>query len=70
MSTRPTHQGIGQQLLWQAEQVARQQHCDGLLVKAQKDTAGFFLVQGMQRLADDETGREYPNRFWKRTGNT
>lgn len=59
------HRGIGSQLLQAAEQAARQQGCQGLLVKAQQDAQDFFSARGLQRLAVDDPARHYANRFWK-----
>jgi predicted N-acetyltransferase YhbS len=64
----PAHhyQGIGRQLFQYAEQAARQQHYDGVLVKAQTGAEGFFLAQGMHRLPVENSERHYANRYWKR----
>ncbi|MDH5424651.1 MAG: GNAT family N-acetyltransferase [Gammaproteobacteria bacterium] len=59
------HKGIGRQLLLAAERAAHAAHYDGLLVKAQDDATGFFLAQGMQKLAIENSSRDYANRFWK-----
>ena len=59
------HQGIGSRLLNAAEEAARRQGLDGVLIKAQRDAEPFFLAAGWQRLAVDETGRHYPHRLWK-----
>ena len=59
------HQGIGSRLLNAAEETARRQGLDGVLIKAQRDAEPFFLAAGWQRLAVDETGRHYPHRLWK-----
>ncbi|WP_455217066.1 GNAT family N-acetyltransferase [Kaarinaea lacus] len=63
----PSHyrQGIGRQLFLQAEQAARRQHFDGLLVKAQSGAEKFFEAQGMQRINVVNAERDYANRFWK-----
>jgi GNAT superfamily N-acetyltransferase len=58
-------QGIGRRLFGTAEAALREQHFDGLLVKAQADASGFFLALAMTRLPVEEPARQYPNRFWK-----
>ena len=62
------HRGIGSLLFRAAEEAARAQEYDGLLVKAQTSADGFFLSRGMHRLAPDDPDRHYANRFWKETG--
>ncbi len=57
------HQGIGRQLFRHAQQAVRKYHCDGLLVKAQRDAKGFFISQGMNRLPVEDHSRQYENRF-------
>lgn len=59
------HQGIGQRLFRKAEKMVYEHHYDGLLVKAQTNAEGFFIAQGMQRLAVENPERHYANRFWK-----
>jgi len=59
------HRGIGRTLIGQAEQAARRQGRDGLLVKAQEDAIGFFVAQGMRRLEVQDAARHYPHRYWK-----
>lgn len=63
----PAHQGqgIGGQLLAAAEQAARRQGLQGLLVKAQQDAVGFFAARGMQPLPVEDPARHYANRLWK-----
>lgn len=58
------HRGMGTVLFRCAEQAAREQHYDGLLVKAQEDAAGFFLAMGMERLAAEDQRRHYAHRYW------
>jgi len=56
--------GVGGRLLAAAAEAARDQGCDGLLVKAQADAVGFFEARGLDRLAVEDVGRDYPHRFW------
>lgn len=58
-------QGIGKALLQAVVQFAQKQGMDGLLVKAQAEAAGFFEAQGMQKLAVEDSGRDYAKRYWK-----
>jgi N-acetylglutamate synthase-like GNAT family acetyltransferase len=57
--------GTGTRLLAEAELAAQRQQMDGVLVKAQRDAEGFFLVRGYHRLAAQDAGRDYPSRLWK-----
>ena len=57
--------GIGRQLFRAAEQAVRRHNHRGLLVKAQKDAAGFFISQGMNGLPVEDPLRHYAHRFWK-----
>jgi GNAT superfamily N-acetyltransferase len=57
--------GIGHQLFQAAEQVAKENHFDGLLVKAQEDACGFFIAQGMDKLEAEDPARHYAHRFYK-----
>ncbi len=56
--------GVGGRLLAAAAAAAREQGCDGLLVKAQADAVGFFEARGLDRLAVEDVERDYPHRFW------
>ena len=56
--------GLGSRLLAAAADAAREQGCDGLLVKAQADAVGFFRARGLEPLACEDPDRDYPNRFW------
>jgi len=56
--------GVGARLLSAATAAAREHSYDGLLVKAQADAEGFFRTQGLQQLAVEDAGRDYPHRFW------
>jgi predicted N-acetyltransferase YhbS len=60
--------GVGGRLLEAALDAAREQGCDGLLVKAQSDAAGFFAARGMQPLPVVDIARDYPYRFWQALG--
>lgn len=57
--------GIGSKLFAYAEQAAKKENRDGLLVKAQNDAIDFFLSQGMSKLNVIDSDRDYKNRFWK-----
>ena len=59
------HRGIGRQLFKRALQAAHERGLDGLLVKAQQQASGFFLAQGMHKLAVEDATRDYANRLWK-----
>ena len=59
------HQGIGSQLFRAIETLVHKHKCDGLLVKAQTDAAGFFEFHGMQRLKSIKPESNYAHRFWK-----
>lgn len=63
----PAHarRGIGSRLLEAALEAAREQGCDGLLVKAQRDAVGFFAARGMAPLPIEDPARDYPYRFWR-----
>ena len=56
--------GVGGRLLAAAAAAARDQGCDGLLVKAQADAVGFFEARGLDRLAVEGVEQDYPRRFW------
>lgn len=58
-------QGVGARLLDAALAAAREEGCDGLLVKAQPDAEGFFAARGLQRLSVEDPSRDYPHRFWR-----
>ena len=58
-------QGLGTGLLQAVEQAARDRGADGVLVKAQRDAEGFFLLRGFERLPIRDVDRDYPNRLWK-----
>lgn len=62
----PAHQreGIGSRLLDAAAEAARIGGHDGLLVKAQADTCGFFATRGLERLPVNDPARDYPHRYW------
>ena len=66
----PAHQnaGIGGQLLEYAEDLARQQKVDALLVKVQKDAEKFFKAKGLEKLQVKDPYREYENQYWKLVG--
>jgi len=57
-------QGIGKQLLFEAEKIARIKNVSGLLVKAQKDAVDFFLKQNFIAINTDNTSNQYANLLW------
>ena len=57
--------GIGSKLFWVVEEAVCKRGFDGLLLKAQQGSNGFFISQGMQRLQADDPLHQYANRFWK-----
>ena len=57
--------GVGSLLLDAAMQAARVGGFDGLLIKATRVAQGFFHAKGMSPLPVENTGRDYPYRFWK-----
>lgn len=59
------HQGIGTLLFRAAEHAVCEGGYDGLLVKAQAGSTGFFSAQGMERLKAGAFPDQYANRFWK-----
>ncbi|MEZ5476352.1 MAG: GNAT family N-acetyltransferase [Thiolinea sp.] len=59
------HHGLGTRLLQAAEQAAGAEAYAGVLVKAQKQAAGFFRKQGYQPLPVTDCSRDYAHRFWK-----
>ena len=58
-------QGVGSRLFLAAEEAVCKQGLDGLLVKAQAGSSGFFIAQHMEPLAVADPARHYANRFWK-----
>ncbi len=63
----PLHhrQEIGSKLFRVVEEAVRKHGFNGLLLKAQQGSNGFFISQGMQRLQADDPLHQYANRFWK-----
>ncbi|HKJ09674.1 MAG TPA: GNAT family N-acetyltransferase [Gammaproteobacteria bacterium] len=63
----PRHngQGIGTQLLQATEAAAREQGMTGVVVKAQRDAAGFFKARGYRAMEVTNAGRDYAHRLWK-----
>ncbi len=59
------HRGVGTLLFNRVEALVLKRGCDGLLVKAQADAAGFFEHQGMWKLETDKPHHDYAHRFWK-----
>ena len=62
------HKGIGACLFQQAEMLAQQQHCTGLLVRSHKNATGFFIAMGMSSIAITDHQRDYQLRYWKQVG--
>jgi N-acetylglutamate synthase-like GNAT family acetyltransferase len=58
------HAGIGTRLLEAAREAASLQGFDGILVKAQSDSVGFFERLGLQVLPVEDSARHYAKRFW------
>jgi len=58
-------QGVGSRLFLAAEEAVCKQGLDGLLVKAQEGSNGFFIAQHMEPLAVADPMHHYANRFWK-----
>jgi GNAT superfamily N-acetyltransferase len=57
--------GIGTRLLEAAEQAAREQLMNGLLIRAQRAAESFFLRRGLQALPAANGRRHHANRLWK-----
>jgi len=67
----PTAQGrgIGSALVRRSLQLARNRALAGLLVKAERVSAGFFEGLGFERLAEGVgPGATYPHRYWRAAG--
>ena len=58
-------QGIGSKLFRVVEEAICKGGFDGLLLKAQQGSNGFFISREMQRLHVDDPLHQYENRFWK-----
>ena len=56
--------GLGARLLQAARGAAAAQGYDGVLVKAQAASVGFFERQGAQSLSVEDAARHYARRFW------
>ena len=66
VAPRRQGRGIGAALLAAVEGRAAAAGLDGVLVKAQRGAAGFFVAQGMTALAPAaEAAGAYPHRYWK-----
>jgi len=63
----PSHhqQGIGSKLFRVVEEAVCKRGFNGLLLKAQQGSNGFFISQEMQHLHVDDHLHQYSNRFWK-----
>lgn len=60
-------EGIGRRLLDAVATTARERGYDGVLVKAQADSAGFFAAQEWEHLPVENGARDYPYRYWRPT---
>jgi predicted N-acetyltransferase YhbS len=56
--------GVGAHLLLAVRKAAAAQGFDGVLVKAQKDSLGFFERQGLRALPVEDAARHYAKRLW------
>jgi GNAT superfamily N-acetyltransferase len=67
---RPDRQGtgVGRLLVRFLEGNAEETGWHGLLVKAHASAAGFFEAMGFEPLPVRDPGRDYPYRYWKRSG--
>ncbi|MGA7802353.1 MAG: GNAT family N-acetyltransferase [Gammaproteobacteria bacterium] len=63
----PQHHGqhVGTRLLQAAEAAARTRGLAGVLVKAQREAAGFFRKRGYGAVPVTDAGKDYAHRFWK-----
>lgn len=57
--------GIGASLFAAAQQAAKTKGLNGILVKAQKGSEGFYTAMGMHTLAVSDIQRDFENRFYK-----
>jgi GNAT superfamily N-acetyltransferase len=57
--------GVGSRLLEMAVEAARSAGVDGLLVKAVRESQGFFRARGLDALPVGDPFRDYPYRYWK-----
>ena len=55
--------GVGSRLLDEAVNIARAQHYDGVLIRAQAGAEAFYRARGLQQLPDSD-GRAYAARYW------
>lgn len=58
-------QGIGRELVQQAEMAAIRDGYDGVLVKAQADSVSFYEKIGFTPVAAEDPARDFEKRFWK-----
>lgn len=68
VAPRLQRQAIGSRLIDAAIAAVREQHVDGLLVKAQAGAVGFFRAQGFTNLPVVNPERDYPHRWWRAAG--
>ena len=59
------HRGIGSSLVNAALDAVRTEEMDGLVVKAQAGAVSFFQSQGFINLPIENSGRDYPHRWWR-----
>ena len=57
--------GIGAELMKVARGYSAELGCDGFLVKAAKESAGYFAHAGLQPLRVTRPEQDYPHRFWQ-----
>ena len=57
--------GVGKQLFDAAEDAARANKTDGIMVKAQIDAEGFYQSQGLSKLETQLPDQDYAIRYWK-----
>ena len=58
-------QGVGRTLIEFSMLQVTQNHCHGLLVKAQPDANRYFQMQGFENLPVTQPEKEYAHRWWK-----
>ncbi len=58
-------QGIGSKLLESVKMAACAMKFEGILVRAQTDAEKFYRAEGFDKLASEESGRDYVGRYWR-----
>lgn len=56
--------GLGRMLLQDCARAAQQQRLNGVLVKASRDSQGFFTHLGLRQLPVSDPRRDYARRYW------